>query len=178
MARIYFHEDDFCQIEILPAENLSFCLEQAERISAFAGEHKAGLGYSEVFMRKDAPVSLYSKSITADTLQEYLGEILPEFDEVYTGYGTHEEKCSFTRAFGKDTNTVVFYSNKEALANHIWLTLDIMKSDDIVIARSILDALAKINDFIIADWGWAFVEPIKNIRSIDSYLNMRLKEFA
>lgn len=43
MPSIYFHEDDFCQIEILPIENLGFCLKQAGCIEEFAKTHKSGI---------------------------------------------------------------------------------------------------------------------------------------
>jgi len=177
MTSVYFHEDDFCQIEILPSENLAFCLKQAGCIAEFADEHRAGIGFSDMYMREDANISLHSKKILAADLKSSLGEMLPEFDEIYTGYGNYKEKCNFTNAFGQNENVVLFFDSEDEFVKNIWLTLNVRKSDDIEIAMGIFDALSKIGDFLIADWEWGFVGELKNISAICGYLAELMNSF-
>jgi len=178
MASVYFHEDDFCQIEILPVENLAFCLKQAGCIAEFADEHRAGVGFSDMYMREDVNISLHSKKISATDLKNLLGKILPEFDLVYTGYGSYREKCDFTNAFGQNSSIVLFYECDAEFVKNIWLTLDVKNSADIEVAIGIFGTLSQAGEFLIADWELGFVEPLKNISAINGYLKRLLKAFT
>ena len=42
MRKIYFHEDDYCQLEVLPLAARQFCLQEMGEIDAFAEEHREG----------------------------------------------------------------------------------------------------------------------------------------
>lgn len=46
---IFYHEDDFRQIEIVPKENLSDLLKQADNIADFSAEN----GYSNIYVRDE-----------------------------------------------------------------------------------------------------------------------------
>ena len=56
---IFYHEDDFCQIEIVPKENLSDLLKQADNINDFTAEN----GYSDIYVREENKVSLKTKQM-------------------------------------------------------------------------------------------------------------------
>jgi len=131
MTSIYFHEDDYCQIEILPIENLAFCMKQAGLINEFSNEHWTGAGWADMFVRAENPISLHEKKIPVALLEKTLGNVLPKFDEVYTGYSSYREKCNHISAFGQNEDIVVFYDEKDGLVSNIWLTLDIRKENDI-----------------------------------------------
>ena len=174
-SEIYFHEDDYCQIEILPVENLDFCLEQAGLIDESAEAHYDGFGYTEAFVRKENPISLHDKKISAIFFNETLSGILPvKYDEVFTGYASYRVKCEHTSAFGYDDKTVVvFYDEDDGFIINIWLDLGISQESDIALVQNFFIALSKLGDFIIADWGWCFVEKINNHEKIEQYLQNR-----
>ena len=179
MARILFYEDDFCQIEILPIENLTFCLEQTKSIIEFSEDNKAGIGYSDLYIRKGAPISLHSKNISAAILQNSLSTVIPEFEEVfYADCEPHKAKCDYTKAFGQAENVVLFYDHKDDFVKNIWLTLDIKNGSDIAVAKDIFDVLSKIGDFLIVDWEWKYIESVNTSVAILSYLEKRLKAFS
>ena len=177
MKSIYFHEDDYCQIEILPAENLGFCLEQAGLIDDFAENHRDGMGYTDVFVRNENPVSILDKKITKAVFEEVFESVFPRCDVIYTGYGSYREKCKFTSAFGHDENVVIFYEWKDGFINNIWLTLDIRKEVDVEAANKLFTALSKLGDFIVADWGWGFIEKISSEKTLQ-YIQSRLATFS
>ena len=178
MTSIYFHEDDYCQLEILPAENHTFCSRQMGQINEFAEAHRSGAGYTDMFVREDNPVSLREKKIPVIELEEALTGILPKYHEVYTGYSSYREKCAHTGAFGKGQNVVLFYDEKESLVNNIWLTLDIKWEGDISAALDMFSAMSSLGDFIITDWGWNFVEELKSVDELEQYLHKRLEAFT
>ncbi|WP_313133303.1 hypothetical protein [Anaerocolumna sp.] len=177
MSSIYFHEDDYCQIELLPIENLEFCLKQGGLINEFANVHKEGIGYTDMYIRDDNPVSMYDKKILIASLENSLDGIFPKFDEVFTGYSSYRKKSKHTNAFGKDENVVMFYDSKHNFVNNIWFTLDISKENDIMAAQDMFISLSKLGEFIVADWGWDFIERIDHFDKINCYLQKRFEEF-
>ena len=177
MAEIYFHEDDYCQIEILPVENFGFCLQQAGLIDEFAEEHRSGGGYTDIFVRDTNPTSIYSKRIPTDIFESAL-EGIQKYDEVFSGYSSYREKYEDTSAFGYDVNAAVFYQQKDGFIDNIWLALDIYEENDVSIASNILALLSNLGDFIIVDWGWSFVEKLSNAEIIRLYLQKRLEAFS
>ena len=178
MSNVYFHEDDYCQIEILPIENLEFCMKQAGLINEFSGEHWTGSGWTDMFVRNENPISVHEKRILAVLLEKALECILLKFDEVHTGYGSHCEKCNNIKAFGQNENVVIFYSEKDTFVDNIWLNLNIHEENDIALAKNMLTALSTLGNFIIADWGWDFVKEIKCLEDIEHYLRKRLEVFS
>lgn len=177
-SNVYFHEDDYCQIEILPIENMEFCLKQADLMSNLAEAHKTDLGYTDVFVRKSNPTLIYDKKLLITSLEKVFEGVLPKFGEVYTGYGSYKEKCENINAFGINSNVVMFYDTKDNFIANIWLTLNIWEEKDIIIATQIFNALIKLGDFIIADWEWKFIQEINNGKIIESYLKKRLEAFS
>jgi len=178
MKSVYFHEDDYCSIEILPEENLEFCLSQAGLIDEFSAAHKTEFGYTDVFLRGKEPCSLAEKMISKETIDEALRGVLPAIDDIFTGYSTYRERCEDTFAFGYDNNVVIFYEVKDGIVEHIWLNLLIRESDDIVRAKKVFSSLSKVGNFIVADWGWSYIEKLDNSESLGQYLYNRLEVFG
>ena len=170
MTNIFFHEDDYCQIEILPADNLAFCLEQSEEIDKFAEEHRDGIGFSDMFIRNENPKSLREHDISVVRLNEMLKSVFPQYDEVYTGYGSsYREKCENTVAFGND-RVIIFYDEENGFVKNIWLALFIQEKVDIKAAQNLFAALSTLGEFIIADWNRNFILKINNSEKLGQYL--------
>ena len=177
MYSIDFHEDDYCQIEILLIENIEFCMRQAGLISEFSNEHLAGAGWNDVFIRAENPISLHEKKISVKLLEKSLEGVIRKIDVLYTGFGSYRKKCKNTKAFGENKNVVLFFEEKGKFVTNIWLTLDVCEENDITLAKNMLTALSSIGNFIIADWGWNFVKDINQSEDIEQYLRKRLVHF-
>ena len=65
-------EDDYCQIELIPQENLTFLKQQISESSTFAEEHRTEFGYTNVFIRKENSTPTFSKEIRTDYLTHTL----------------------------------------------------------------------------------------------------------
>ncbi len=169
MRQTHFHEDDYCQIEILPVENLSFCLEQAGKIVEFSEKHRNGVGWDDVYLREENPKRILELNIAIEDVRQSLHGNLPEYDEVYTGYGSERTLCNRTYAFGKDHGEVIFMeTNEDGKLTSLWC------SD----STSDLYCLPNYERFLLADWGWEFICPLADKASMAEYLSEREKVFS
>lgn len=83
----YFHEDDYCQVEILPLENWAYCAKELGLIADFSGKHLApdGGGWTKMYMRGDSQVPTVSKQISFEAAVRAVICHIPKYDSVTTG---------------------------------------------------------------------------------------------
>ena len=68
MASAFFHEDDYCQVEVLPITARGYCLAEMGRIDDFADAHLDGAGWTAMYVRGESPQPLASLGITLEEL--------------------------------------------------------------------------------------------------------------
>ena len=177
--RVYFHEDDYCMIEIMPSVNQNFCQERATKAKDFSEKHRAenGFGFTDVFLLEEVPNPLKGSKITVIAFENALSSIMKKSDIIYTdallisdsedGDGT--VKCKNTAAFIKG-DLQVFYEYENGFIEKIWLQLDIRKAEEKAFAESLLQVLGKISDLILVDNYKNKVVPLSNQQAIQDYL--------
>ena len=164
MREAYFHEDDYCQIEILPLDNLGFCLEQAGQIEQFSKEHRVGDFWDAMYIRAENPTKLTSLNLTLPQIREALAAEMPEFDSVFTGYSSYREPCPNVHGFGRNNSEIIFVETADdQVVTAIWC------SD----AMAELQKLPRREDLLLADWGWSFICPLADTERFSSYLSER-----
>lgn len=166
----FFHEDDYCQWEILPLTAKGFCMKQMGEIDDFAEEHQlAGGVYTDMFVREDSPHGIEELSLCPEQLNEALG-FLPAYDQVETGYSSYREELKLTYGRGMEEEQNVFWSVDEAgVINALWLDIWIApKSKDLW--KSILIALGKMASVLLADWGWQRCVDLTNLSDVEQYI--------
>ena len=181
MTELSFHEDDYCQIELLPAESESFCLSEVKAIAAFSERHGApeGIGWTDIYVRKENSIPLSRLGILLSGLRTTLSSIAPEADAVYTGYSRARMKCKQTVAFGTSNELVLFADFDAAgTVEHIWLVLDVRTETQIQTALNMFRVLAEKVSLILVDWGWCFVSKLNEPSALDTYLRQRVEVFS
>ena len=181
MKAIYFHEDDYCQIEILPISNWEHCENQMGEIESFSEAHRApgGVGWTDMYMRQENPSTLRELNVSRNVLATALCEALPECDTVYTGYSTYREKCDYTTAFACSPQVAVFADfNKDNITEHIWLTLGVSDQDEAESIMNAFHALSKFGDLLFVDWGWGMLNPLAETDALRRYLARRIEVFS
>ncbi len=181
MRSIYFHEDDYCHIEILPIQNYNYCKQEIDKINDFSEKHQVvdGIGWTDMHIRNESPITLEELKIPIENLSASLQCVVNKFDSVYTGYSNYREVCKNTYAFGETNDVVVFFDfdKEQNFVKNIWMTLDVRNQEQIDSAKQILKALSGICKLILVDWGWEYLFELNDILEIEHYLNKREEVF-
>ena len=168
---IFYHEDDYRQVEIIPNDNLSILKTESDKVDLFAMEHFDGSGFTGTYVRNDENMTkLKQRRIDPNDLEEILS--LLGFDRivnVLTGYGQdYREQHINCFAFGKD-NCAVYYDFQNNVVEHIWFT-NHWGMDREKLAKSLHDLGQKWNLFL-QDWNLCVTVDLKDKSLIDHYLN-------
>jgi hypothetical protein len=168
---IFYHEDDYLQVEILPLENINQLKLESKEVEKFSEKHFDGLGYSDIYVRTDEnKLGLKERHIKPAELETYLSVM--EFDRitnVLTGYGqTHRELHKDCIAFGKNY-TAIYYDFKENVIQHIWTTGHWSMNK-----KKLTHVLLNIGqhwNLVLQDWNLTITVDLRNKKAIEDYLN-------
>ena len=99
---LFVHEDDWGQIELLPASCAAWCAQEMGRLDAFAAEHEApgGSGWTDMYVRQPSPKPLAALAIPFDDAVAAVSARLPPFDAVVSGTFSDAHPVPRVRAFG------------------------------------------------------------------------------
>jgi hypothetical protein len=169
---IYFHEDSYCQVELIPRENLSNLTDENKKIIDFGMENSVGIGFSDIYIRDDNKFKTSIRQIQVKDFEKILLNIgFEKRDFVYTGYGSHKEKCSNTNAYVID-KAVMFCDFKEEIIQNIWIDGFRFNSDSKFI-RQMVSGLNEIGikwDLILNDWDVCQAIDIQDKNQIEIYI--------
>ena len=121
---IFYHEDDYRQVEIVPNDNHAELEEESKKVNDFANEHFDYSGYTDIYVRTDDnKTELKQRLIKPNDLEQKLEILgLERVPKVTTGYGqTYRELHKDCIAFGKDYSAI-YYDFKDEIVQGIWLT--------------------------------------------------------
>lgn len=173
MRTVYFHEDDYCQLEVLPLTAKDFCCAQMDQIAAFAADHQRGAGYTDIYIRESCPQEMKDLHLQAEQLKITLA-FLPVFDRVDTGYSSYRVEAAYTKAMGYSNDLAVFWSeNETGFVDKIWLSLW-MKAENQAEARQLLCALGTMGPLLLADWAWGVYVDLTDEEAIACYIKENL----
>jgi hypothetical protein len=119
---LFFHEDDYCQVELSPIENLPLFQSESNNINTLQADADEN-GFTEIYVRNAPGIKLSDRQIQTEQLDEILSSLgVNRISTVVTGYGqTHREICNNTIGFGQDYSAI-YYDFKEGIVQHIWMT--------------------------------------------------------
>ena len=171
LRSVFFHEDSYCQVEILPAVAYGYCTHEMKRIDEFASAHRDGLGFTDVYLRTEPPASLMLLGITLSDLRSTIGETFAPFDQVFTGYSSHRERCPSVQAWGFDDSVAVFAGlDEDDVVLSVWLLLQGVTKRKIGEWCRALISLPRSDEMLLADWNSSEVVLLKDQPSLESYL--------
>jgi hypothetical protein len=178
MRDVYYHEDDYCQLELVFEVNGQFCAEQMGMIDEFSAVHKADVGWTDVYARPDNPTPLSAVNITGSDLTACMPSSMPRFDRVFTGYSTCRTECERTIAFGPHDSLVAYAEvDGNDVVTSVWFTFDLKSSDDVAVAIDLMHGLSRW-PLLVADWGWSQLIRVNDSDALTHYFNERVKVFG
>ncbi|MDE6425689.1 MAG: hypothetical protein K2K89_06095 [Ruminococcus sp.] len=166
---VYFHEDDYRQIEILPLSAEKFCLKQIGEIFGLTEKHNEEYGFSDMYIRNENPHSIREVGISHEKISEVL-DFLPEFDEVTSEYLCWIEDSKPVFSMGIDNDTAVFWEKDENdIISAMWLGMYIVP-ENCHTWQKILTVLGNTAPLMLADWNAGICIDLTNAREIENYI--------
>jgi hypothetical protein len=163
MKELYFHEDDYCQIELVPVENKEFVRKQLGDINSFSEEHKSpdGYGWTDIYIRSsDTQITLKDYKIKRREFAGILPQFAVKYDKVFTGYSSSKRKCKNTAGYSiKGINIFCSYENK--YITKIWFDFCLDKIDMAENLYDILKSITNEYDLLFVHWTWGYYSHVK-----------------
>ncbi|WP_220700074.1 hypothetical protein [Sphingobacterium puteale] len=171
-------EDDYCQVVIVPLENMAYVLKSIAEIEPLSEVSRTDFGFTEIFEHGEMPITTISKEIRED----YLMELLTVFGfERATHIDYNYDKiidCTTrqTKAFGF-SNFTIFFEIEGEFVKHVWLSIServslaetsVKKFEHI---KSVLYRLGEECEMILVDWNSMELIDLRNRYQINNYLN-------
>jgi len=120
-SRLYFDEDYYCQVELLPRENYSELEDENDKIKDIAQKHSDGLGFTDIYLREGQKINTSDRNIQlADFEKLMLDSGFQKYANVYSGYGSQEVLCKNTFGFELD-DSVIYCDFENELIQNIWI---------------------------------------------------------
>lgn len=173
-APIYFHEDLYCQVELLPRSAWDFCARQLGVIEDFAKAHRVGTGYTDIYLRPDAPTTLFDLKLRADDLDRLLVARLPRHRSVTTGYSTHVETALGTVGYGQQSCCLLVEADQEGIVKAAFLKLQHLHPGELEAMHGALSELARTGDLLLVDWEGGVLLALTDSAALHGYLALAL----
>lgn len=176
---VFLHEDDYCLVELLPAANWWWCLEEMSRIDEFAVQHEAkGGGWTNVQVSAIRPMPLADLKLDVNELIAELHTKLPIFDRVVEGYTDHRQAVPDTVALGFSTEGALFVEfDLSGVVTAAWLSPHPRTFHETAELTSILSDLARRFDLVLADWQWNHLINPTEPRALTNWIDSRRSDF-
>jgi hypothetical protein len=172
-----FWEDDYCQIEIVPAENTAFILAQAKQINDLAQETSTDYGFTEAFERDSMPTTTLSKEIRIDYLENtFSGFQLQKAKYIrYDKNKILNTETGTTKAFGFP-NFTIFFDTKNEFVKNIWINIPAFVSvTEFDLIKEALYSLGEECGLVLIDWNTLELFDLADQKQIQKYLMARRK---
>lgn len=169
---IFYHEDDFCQIEFLPDVNIEFVKQEIENVETFLIVYQVPneLMWAEMNMRDSGKTTLEQLGITIKLLKSNLEENTEIVEKVLTGYSTYTTPCINTIAFKIAENNEIFVRfNNNDVITRMWA---IWRVSDESAKLQIINTLNKIpskESLVLADRAWDVCVKLNDAKSMNQY---------
>jgi hypothetical protein len=171
---LFVHEDDWGQIEMLPAACAAWCEAEIARIDRFARDHASpdGAGWTDMYVRPAAPLTLESVRIPFGAAANVIGARLPAFDVVSSGTFSSPEPVPHVRGFGPAANSGIVLVGDKTRAHVAMIT--IVLNGERKEQREVLDALVHLPSsapLLLVDWARGHVVPFGDHTEITRYVD-------
>lgn len=167
---IFYHEDDYRQVEIVPFENLKKLMQQAQNIHDFSEKHLDGGGYSDTMIREENGYKLDQRKIDPKELDRIFSELsIQKYIEVSTGIRPGEMLSENTFGYGKNYNGIFFDYEGNSVTN-IWMVgSPHMDNEKLIIT---LNHIGKKWNLLLMNWNTLRLIDLKDKKQIERYLSI------
>jgi hypothetical protein len=139
------HEDDWRQIEFVASSNREYIEQELAKLAAFKEEHRRGLGFQEIYVRKEHPTPLGALSLTFANPPELQASALSLGSPPYGGTVTG----GFALA---DTNGWQIYGQRAGGDKVIHLAIEPAATKPTTDFVNVISRIVNNNGLLLVDW--------------------------
>ena len=167
-SEIYFHEDDYNQIEIVPEQNYASAQKQMD---SFPPQEEGVMGFSSIVVRDETPINITALKIDVALLDDYLTlHSTQTFDVIKTGYGSYVEIIDNAVAYGFDKLAIVVESVDGIVKNLFLIDYYPPKEKICQPILPVLHDLGTQHSLILVDWNAFAIIRLNDKAAVNSYL--------
>ncbi|WP_053058502.1 hypothetical protein [Pedobacter sp. BMA] len=167
-----FWDDDYCQIEIVPRQNVEHIENSIKQIDEFTASTRTEYGFTDMFVREGLPFPTINKELRTDNFEKLLTE--KGFEKAtkirYNGYTIIHCTKTTSNAYSLPCFSF-FYDCDDDFINNIWISISHITSNDHF--NRILGALYELGEsceFVLIDWNSSALVDLANKNQINAYL--------
>lgn len=167
-----FWEDDYCQIEIVPRQNLENIKSTINQIDNFTENTKTEYGYTDVFVREGLPFPTLNEEYRIDAFEKQLIE--KGFKKAtkirYDGYTIVD--CSNTTSNALSLPCFnIFYDCEDEFLKNIWISTSLITSTEHfdTISETLYE-LGESYELILINWNSSELVDLTDRNKIKDYL--------
>jgi hypothetical protein len=163
-VEFYLHEDDWGMRDLVPEENRFRAAAGTEEARAFGEAHRApdGVGWTDMFVTPDLPISYSQREVTLTALRALLPE-LTLCQRFFTGYSTYREELK--RSFAMVGEAGAIYGSLDGAR----VTRLMLADCDEAIAP-LLVRLGRAHRLVLVDWYRDEVINLSDERAVTAWL--------
>jgi hypothetical protein len=158
---VFFHEDDYSLIEILP----------------FQGDVDKMNDFFRFYTQKLTSTSLVSLNIAVDVFENIIQTCaIRHFRKVYTGYASKKKEVKNCRCFYYE-NYIIFYEHNNGKLMKCWINYSALE-DSLNIyplrLENALNSLGRSYNLFLVDWNEILVVSLNNKKALKDYIENNL----
>lgn len=169
----YYHEDDFCRVEMRPRENLPELKKDLVQIENINQNHSDEYGYYKIHVIQEGKVKTIDRQIGIDEFENIMKKTgYKKFNNITTGYGSRVFDSEYSTGYGVRGCTLLFERHQN-IVDHIWFDFYPLSTfkKDIDSMYTYVTEISKKWNLILVDWrNEIIVDPLIN-DSLRRYLN-------
>jgi hypothetical protein len=167
MDSIFYHEDDYCQVELVPIENFDALIRQAQNVQDFSEKHVDGGAYTDMYIRDSHGLHLKERGIPLAALDKLLSMLsMKRFIHVSTGIRPGEMDKGNTFGYGENYHGI-FFDFASDVVNNIWIAGS--PQADAAKISQVFHQIGQTWNLLLMDWNSLELIELKNKEQTQKY---------
>ncbi|WPV70285.1 hypothetical protein [Chitinophaga sp. LS1] len=162
---VFFHEDSYCQIELLPKQNY-------QDIGSFPVQEENSFGFEHMLVRDKPLFPTVNLGISTQEMESLLARnAINYFPVVNTGYSTYRVVKEDTVVYGFE-RLGVFVESKQSIVKNVWLGFSSLftASESCDYLFKVLELIGEKYPLILVDWNGEVIVRLQEVDEIQHYL--------
>ncbi len=174
---VFFHEDNYRQLELIPVQNLLKKEAEKDSPAEYADQDFTGHGFLSCACREETTYPLALLNIDKIDFKALIKtESLFYFDTVYTGSSDERQLVPNTRGFGFE-NYVLYYEFSDDMIINCWLDYNPISEDLNNHPQKLEHMLHKLGTtygLVLVDWNECLTVNLANKHALTEYMKEAL----